>query len=313
MRRVLVGAALAGETPQNDVWPLRTTVWVGGFRNSKAVIQYMVCGSADGRPVSGVLVNYSPGSPQEPKFKWGHTKKETKLGTDYYVHPLAIDGKEVQIDDRFILYVNDDRGLPVALTLSPHEAALFRNSEDRSESKLLTFWDEVIVPRVILPRVKAGGPGDHDQPQAEHPAPRGEVDESQRDLNNRVIDSVEHLDFVDVPSVSFAANRSGRNSGDAAKLSHLEIWGELVSTNRSELPEDLADRVAGRIRTHLERQGCVIHGSGHGGMPKATCASISYHLNKAEGRIDVTVIDRGFESHGKNVVGQLMITVNEAR
>ncbi len=143
--------ASAGDAPKKDVWPLRTDVWREGYedigQNNAVVIQDVVCGSRDGRPVSGVLVYYARGSRQEPKFTWDTA--ERKIGfPPGAVNPLMINGHEVEIADLFVLYVNDGDGLPVALTIGPHDARLFRDGEVRSKSKLLAFWKDVVTPRL---------------------------------------------------------------------------------------------------------------------------------------------------------------------
>ncbi len=75
---------------------------------------------------------------------------------------------------------------------------------------------------------------------------------------------------------------------------------------------------------HLIGKGCDIHGGGHGGGFHFTdasgvsnsnmdWASVDYSLNGSEGRVDIMVIDRDYEFLGKKVVGQMVVTLNEAR
>jgi hypothetical protein len=136
-----------------------------------------------------------------------------------------------------------------------------------------------------------------------------------RSRNEKVIDGIRNLTLVDSPGISFETDGSEREGGTGMRLSHLRITGRLLSLDASGLPPDLAEEVAKRIRGYLVAEGCQLHGGGQsqGASPTDQVSSISYSLQGSEGRVEVYVIGRPSEYQGKKALGELMVTLDEAR
>jgi len=98
------------------------------------------------------------------------------------------------------------------------------------------------------------------------------------------------------------------------RLSHLTVSGELVSSDASQLPSDVAVQIAEKIHDYLGKNGCstnpVAGGQGPAGNALSFC---EYSLAGCTGRVDVFVIENAYESRGENVLAQVIVTVNEAR
>lgn len=136
-----------------------------------------------------------------------------------------------------------------------------------------------------------------------------------RSKNEKVIDGIGNLTLVDSPGISFETDGSAREGGTGRRLSTLRITGRLFSLDGTALPTDLAEKVANRIRDYLLAVGCRVDGGGQsqGASPIDAVSSISYSLQGSEGRVDVYVILRPSEYQGKKALGELMVTLNEAR
>ncbi len=146
-----------------------------------------------------------------------------------------------------------------------------------------------------------------------------------RAKNDQVLDSIDKLKLVNSPGLIFHRMGGSSSGGSAEVLGTVEIIGELMSTNNSPLPPELAKDIANGIRTELTKQGCVVKGGGEGGGIHYTAASgvsnanvekasVYYSFNGSEGRVEIFVIERDYAREPKaKVVGQLILTMNESR
>lgn len=149
--------------------------------------------------------------------------------------------------------------------------------------------------------------------------------------NDKVLQRIEGLQLVNSPGLVFLETGNGQG-GIGPKLVSLEIVGELVSTNGSPLPPNLANDIAATIQSELAKDGCVIIGSGRGsgihytpasGVSNANVerASVSYSLNGETGEAEVLVIERDYavidprlaSNPSAKVVGQLIVALHESR
>jgi hypothetical protein len=115
----------------------------------------------------------------------------------------------------------------------------------------------------------------------------------------------------------------GHDQTTGDKLWSYDVMGQLVSTNGTELPLNLAEDVANTIRVELVKAGCVIRSrvhmsptTGTVNAPSIDLAQVAYSYNGTEGRLDVTVVGghqtRAIDPTGK-VLGLLTLTFHEAR
>ena len=115
------------------------------------------------------------------------------------------------------------------------------------------------------------------------------------------------------------------SSGGTGNGFAYEVVGELVSTNGSPLPPELAKKIADIVGADLGKQGCVITGGGQGGGIHYTSssqvrnanierASVDYSLHGAGGIVEVLVIERDYmPDPNTKVVGQLVISLNQSK
>jgi hypothetical protein len=142
--------------------------------------------------------------------------------------------------------------------------------------------------------------------------------------NDAVIQSLQKVSLIELPGVTLRSPGAGFSGGSAAKMARLELVFEIFSSDGKALPSDFADRIAQNIKNHLSSEGCTITGGGKGGGINYTdasgvkqanlgMASVRFSFRGSEGVADVLLIDRDYTADGKRVVGQLTITVTEAR
>lgn len=107
--------------------------------------------------VGGVMVTYDEGTENEPKFTWSDRR-----------HKFFIDNQEISLGQKFVLYVNDENGKPIRITI-PKETAdeLFSKKpasspESREEfwKKLEEFWKKQVIPVVNRKESSEQSPGD---------------------------------------------------------------------------------------------------------------------------------------------------------
>ena len=144
--------------------------------------------------------------------------------------------------------------------------------------------------------------------------------------NDQLLESIRRLQLVNSPGLAFREVGGGSlQGGTASSTGRVESLGEIVSTDGSPLPPELAISIADNIRTELEKHGCLITGVERGGGINHTPdppvsnaniqkASLSYSFNGARGHVIVLVIERDFSLDKQTrVVGQLLLVLNELR
>jgi len=110
---------------------------------SGLVLKYHVSGSSSGQPLAGVLYRYNRTDKVQPKFGW-----EAK-GKDDGSHDFDVNGKSVTSSGKFILFVNDSKGMARIVDVSKeHVAKVFGEKANPSRMDLLKFWDDVIQPQI---------------------------------------------------------------------------------------------------------------------------------------------------------------------
>lgn len=131
----------------------------------------------------------------------------------------------------------------------------------------------------------------------------------------QVISGIRGLDLAPSSQITLRQGGSHSISGTGMRLAHLNINGELVASGAAALPSDTAIQVAKKIGDHCRQHGCSTRSIATHQGPRNTDAvtSFEYSLGRCQGRVDVWVIETAYESEKGKVLGQIIVTVNEAR
>ena len=110
---------------------------------SGLAVKYFVSGTSSGKPLAGVLLRCNRGDKAPPGFGWQCKGKADGS------HDVFVNGKSVPYSGKFILFVNDSKGMAKTVDVPMDQVAkVFWWKANPSRKDLLKFWDDVVQPQI---------------------------------------------------------------------------------------------------------------------------------------------------------------------